>query len=303
MRYRVIKSYRSAYPDPLCLRQGERLRCERRQSEWPGWVWCSDTSGREGWVPEGWVKVEGDHCVLQRDYDATELTVEVGEDLAGVFEESGWAWVRNAQGAEGWVPLDCLEERPSSTVEDKATETDTYIRQLALSEPLREVMLREAILLLDLSVASHGLDAGCGIGSHTLLLAGAVGPNGRVTGLDVSPAFLEYARSRADRAGLSDQVVFQQADLNAIPAVDDTFDWAWSVDCVGYPAATTQGMMRELVRVVKPGGKVAVLFWSSQQLLPGYPRLEARLNATAGGIAPFARGPSRDCTRYGPWGG
>ena len=48
--------------------------------------------------------------------------------------------------------------------------------------------------------------------------------------------------------------------------------------------------MQELKRVVKPGGSVAILAWSSEKLLPGYPRLEARLNATSAGIAPFATG-------------
>jgi hypothetical protein len=41
---------------------------------------------------------------------------------------------------------------------------------------------------------------------------------------------------------------------------------------------------------VEPGGTVAILVWSSQQLLPGYPLLEARLNATSAGIAPFTAG-------------
>ena len=45
--------------------------------------------------------------------------------------------------------------------------------------------------------------------------------------------------------------------------------------------------MRELVRVVKPGGIVAILFWSSQRLLPGYPLLEARLNATCAANFPY----------------
>ena len=42
--------------------------------------------------------------------------------------------------------------------------------------------------------------------------------------------------------------------------------------------------------MVKPGGSVAILAWSSQQLLPGHPLLEARLNETSQGIAPFTRG-------------
>ena len=42
--------------------------------------------------------------------------------------------------------------------------------------------------------------------------------------------------------------------------------------------------------MVKPGGSVAIIAWSSQQLLPGYPVLEAHLNATSSGIAPFEEG-------------
>ncbi|MCZ7544731.1 MAG: hypothetical protein M5R40_14965 [Anaerolineae bacterium] len=48
--------------------------------------------------------------------------------------------------------------------------------------------------------------------------------------------------------------------------------------------------LHELARVVRPGGVIAIAAWSSEQLLPGYPRLEARLRATAPGIAPFAHG-------------
>jgi demethylmenaquinone methyltransferase/2-methoxy-6-polyprenyl-1,4-benzoquinol methylase len=49
-------------------------------------------------------------------------------------------------------------------------------------------------------------------------------------------------------------------------------------------------MVKELARVVKPGGSVAILAWSYEKLLPGYPLLEARLNATSAGIAPFVKG-------------
>jgi demethylmenaquinone methyltransferase/2-methoxy-6-polyprenyl-1,4-benzoquinol methylase len=64
------------------------------------------------------------------------------------------------------------------------------------------------------------------------------------------------------------------------------------MDCVGYAPIEPLPLIRELKRVVKPGGKVAVLAWSSQQLLPGYPSLEARINATSAGIAPFVKGKS-----------
>jgi hypothetical protein len=49
-------------------------------------------------------------------------------------------------------------------------------------------------------------------------------------------------------------------------------------------------LLSELSRVVRPGGRVPILAWSSEKLLPGYPLLEARLNGTSGGIAPFVMG-------------
>ncbi|MCK5329143.1 MAG: class I SAM-dependent methyltransferase, partial [Candidatus Latescibacteria bacterium] len=127
-------------------------------------------------------------------------------------------------------------------------------------------------------------------GSHTLLLAEAVGSAGHVTGLDVSPELLVRARERAEQPGLSERVSFREGDVRKLPFDDDSFDWVWSADCVGYAPFEPLSLVKELARVVKPGGCVALLGWSSQQLLPGYPLLEARLNATASGIAPFVKG-------------
>lgn len=60
---------------------------------------------------------------------------------------------------------------------------------------------------------------------------------------------------------------------------------------MGYSASLEPlSAVTELARVVKPGGKVAILVWSSEKLLPGHPVLEARLNATSSGIAPFVKG-------------
>jgi demethylmenaquinone methyltransferase/2-methoxy-6-polyprenyl-1,4-benzoquinol methylase len=76
--------------------------------------------------------------------------------------------------------------------------------------------------------------------------------------------------------------------VRRLPFEDDSFDWVWSVDCVGCAPGEPLPLLKELARVVKPGGSVAILGWSSQQLLPGHPLLEAHLNATSAGIAPFA---------------
>ena len=177
---------------------------------------------------------------------------------------------------------DTLENRAS-----RSSDAEVYAQQLALSHILREPVLRSAIKALHLPPGSRGLDAGCGVGHVTLMLAEAVGHKGHCTGLDLSAPFVARAREISTKSPLSGQVSFQQGNVQALPFDDHHFDWLWSSDCVGYPAREPVLLLKELSRVVKPEGTVAILMWSSQQLLPGYPLLEARLNATAAGMAPF----------------
>jgi SAM-dependent methyltransferase len=120
-------------------------------------------------------------------------------------------------------------------------------------------------------------------------LSDAVGTDGHVTGLDIMPELLAYGQDLAAKAGLSERVAFRAGDVSCLPFEDNNFDWAWSADCTGYPAGELAPLLQELVRVVKPGGSVILLGWSSQQLLPGYPLLEAQLNATCSGYIPFLK--------------
>jgi len=161
---------------------------------------------------------------------------------------------------------------------------------LAVTNPLQEPVMRRVVRALNLPPGSRGLDVGCGIGLQAIMLAEAVEAAGHVTGVDLSAEFLDCARSIAEKAGISEQVSFQEGDMNNLPFDDDTFDWVWSANCAGYAPGEPLPLLKELARVVKPGGSVIILAWSSQQLLPGYPMLEAHLNATSSGIAPFADG-------------
>ena len=204
------------------------------------------------------------------------------------------AWTDRKGSAEPKEGIDTVRKTP---------DTDDYAHKLALSDVLREPAIRAAIQALKIPPGSRGLDAGCGIGSHTLLLAEAVAPGGHVIGLDLRPDFLARARETAEKSPLSERVSFREGTVSSLPFDDDAFDWLWSVDCAGYAPGEPLPMLRELARVVRPGGVVAVLGWSSQQLLPGHPMLEARLNATSLGIAPFTKGrrPERHFLRALGW--
>ncbi len=108
----VINAHERSYDDPIRLTAGERVRITK-QDMWDNdslWLWCIADSGKEGWVPANFIERNGENGVVQYDYNAIELTVVVGENLTIFNEESGWYWVANQQGEEGWVPIICCQE-------------------------------------------------------------------------------------------------------------------------------------------------------------------------------------------------
>ena len=170
--------------------------------------------------------------------------------------------------------------------------TAEYIKRLELSNIYREPVIRTVVQSLPFPPESKGLDAGCGTGLYTLMLAGEAGIRSHVTGLDYEAAFIKKARSRALKADQTDSVTFVHGDVLKPPFAKNTFDWVFSMDLVGHLQTDPVLMLQKLAGIVKPGGMLYMLNWSSQRLLPGYPVLEARLNATSSGLAPFA--PQRD---------
>ena len=99
---------------------------------------------------------------------------------------------------------------------------EKYARSLYLSDVLRSATIRAVVDALGLPVGSQGLDIGSRGGTHTLLLAEAVAPDGHVTGLDISSKMVEYARNAADRSHMADLVNFRKGDMCALPFSQDT---------------------------------------------------------------------------------
>jgi SAM-dependent methyltransferase len=140
---------------------------------------------------------------------------------------------------------------------------------------LLEDAIRQAIRALQLEQGSVGLDAGCGIGTHTIQLGEAVGPGGKVTGLDISPGFLDFARKTAQQSGMLGKLDFQQGDMLDLPFEDNTFDFVWGKDSL-WPGLGKDPVvaLKEFARVVRPGGIIAVLYCC--------PDAAARLPGTGG---------------------
>jgi demethylmenaquinone methyltransferase/2-methoxy-6-polyprenyl-1,4-benzoquinol methylase len=114
--------------------------------------------------------------------------------------------------------------------------------------------------LAEVAAGGTALDVATGTGDLALELARRVGPGGIVVGTDFSPRMLELARAKAvssDSPGMG-RVRFEAGNALELPYPDNAFDAA----TVGFGArnfASPEKGLREMVRVVKPGGRVVVL--------------------------------------------
>ena len=107
--YRVLYDYQISYPDPLVVRAGDELIVGKEDPEYPGWIWCTDSNGKGGWVPDDCIELAVENARARYDYAATELAATMGEELVMSKQKSGWAWCTNGNGESGWLPLANLE--------------------------------------------------------------------------------------------------------------------------------------------------------------------------------------------------
>lgn len=98
----------------------------------------------------------------------------------------------------------------------------------------------------------HVLDLGCGVGGASRCLASEYGC--RVTGIDLTPEFIEVASDLTRRCGLVDRVEHRQGDATDLPFEDATFDHVWCHN-VTMNIEDKTGLLREVARVLKDGGR------------------------------------------------
>jgi ubiquinone/menaquinone biosynthesis C-methylase UbiE len=112
---------------------------------------------------------------------------------------------------------------------------------------------------LPLATGSTVLDLCCGAGASAIPAAHAVGPEGRVLGMDVAGPLLALARARAAREGLA-QAEFRQCDATRTGLADASYD---AVICVFgvFFAADMPEFVAEMWRLVRPGGVLAITTW------------------------------------------
>ncbi|WP_293002758.1 methyltransferase domain-containing protein [Mycobacterium sp.] len=141
---------------------------------------------------------------------------------------------------------------------------------------------RRAAETLGLSGASRLLDIACGPGNFTSKLVEQLPPDGLAVGLDISVPML----SRAVQDNSGPRTCYVRGDAGSLPFDDETFD---AVCCFGalYLMPEPFKVAREMVRVLRPGGRVAILTSYATQL-PGV-RQATQASAKVIGLRLFDR--------------
>ena len=141
------------------------------------------------------------------------------------------------------------------------------------------------------------LEVGSGVGAVMAVL-GQEFPAVRLTGVDIEPAQLEFARGHLERSGVRAEL--REGDALALPFEDESFDHVWMMWLLEHiPDAV--GALREARRVLVPEGSITAIEvdYSTCRVEPSTPALEALFRAMVQGMA--ASGWSNAGTRLPSW--
>jgi ubiquinone/menaquinone biosynthesis C-methylase UbiE len=160
-----------------------------------------------------------------------------------------------------------------SSVIEKRKPAEVYDEQFvpALFAPWGPVVAAAA----GIGPGDRVLDVACGTGALTLAVAERVGPEGSVVGLDANPEMLAVARRKPAR------IEWIEAPAEALPLPDASFDAV--VSQFGFMFFDDRaGALREMMRVLRPGGRLAVAVCDAVENSPGYSALAGLLDRLFG---------------------
>ena len=123
--------------------------------------------------------------------------------------------------------------------------------------------------LLEIKRGEVVLEIGFGTGHCLKRIAGWVGEEGRVYGIDISSGMLEVSRRRLERAGLLDRVELQCGDAARLPYEDNSFDAVFmSFTLELFDTPEIPKVLGEIKRVLKPGARLGVVSMSREEDSP-----------------------------------
>ncbi len=121
------------------------------------------------------------------------------------------------------------------------------------------------------------IDLGSGAGNDCFIARAETGENGKVIGIDFTPAMIEKARVNAEKLGYHN-VEFRQGDIEKMPVNENTADVVVS-NCVLNLVPNKDGVMKEIFRVLKPGGHFSIADIVLDGILPERIRQAAEMYA------------------------
>jgi ubiquinone/menaquinone biosynthesis C-methylase UbiE len=148
-----------------------------------------------------------------------------------------------------------------------------------VEEPFERRARTAALDLLRVRPGERVLELGCGAGGALVSLTRAVGPAGRVVGLDLSPGMIRQAAARLGRAGFADRAVLLVCDATSVPRPDVSFDalfMAFTLELFDTPEIPLA--LAECRRLLRPGGRLAVVSLSRETPVGWPTRLYERLH-------------------------
>jgi ubiquinone/menaquinone biosynthesis C-methylase UbiE len=154
----------------------------------------------------------------------------------------------------------------SLVLHSHASYYDIVLRLLTLGHG--QTVHARLVELAGLVPGERVLDVGCGTGTLALLARPRVGASGTVDGIDASPEMVERAARKAQRRGVP--VNFRLAAVEALPFPDRSFDVAFSTLMFHHlPRPLRRACVRELARVLRPGGRVLIADFQPPWRRPG----------------------------------
>jgi ubiquinone/menaquinone biosynthesis C-methylase UbiE len=167
-------------------------------------------------------------------------------------------------------------------------------RLVEQAEHWRHRLIRDGT---ELEPGTRLLEVGCGVGA-VLAVLGQEFPGVRLTGVDIEPQQLRFARGHLERSGVEARLV--EADALALPFEDESFDHVWMMWLLEH-IADASSALREARRVLVAGGRITAIEvdYSTCRAEPTTPAMEALFRTMVQGMA--ASGWSDAGTRLPGW--